>query len=490
MILLSDIAKAVGGQLIGQDILCESVGSDSRNISKNQLFVAIKGENFDGNRYAVEAIQQGAAAVLVSDANTQAKPAVLVKDTRLALGELAKYWRNQFKLPWFKLSLVAITGSSGKTTVKEMLAAILNAVESPATDVITSASLAVLATQGNLNNDIGMPMTLLRLNGQHKFAVIEMGMSHLGEIDYLTRIAQPNVAVINNAGTAHIGEVGSRENIAKAKGEIFAGLGNDGIAVINADDAFADYWKSLNLNKQDNNKQENHRKIIMFGLDTKADVTATYQEIDGASQIQLTTPNGNIDFKLALLGKHNISNALAASACAVALGVANADIVRGLAGFSAVKGRLQRKTGLNGAKLIDDTYNANPDSMKAAIDVLAQQIGKRIFVMGDMGELGADALEMHAEIGAYAKQKGVDQLLALGENSVHTVQVFGTNAMHYVSLQALLDAAAGLMQKDATVLVKGSRFMQMERVVNALEIDVLVEKTTSQIMMQKMLEEN
>ena len=465
MMMLSEIAKNVNGRMVGEDVLCESVGSDSRNIAQNQLFVAIKGEHFDGNSFALEAIQQGAAAVLVSDANTQAKSAVIVKDTRLALGELAKHWRLQFKLP-----LVAITGSNGKTTVKEMLAAILTA-----TDSNTTASRSVLATQGNLNNDIGMPMTLLKMRKEHAFAVIEMGMNHLGEIDYLTHIAQPTVAVINNAGTAHIGELGSRDNIAKAKGEIFEGLSGDGIAVINADDAYAGYWKSLNQNKLDNNK-----KIITFGLNTKADVTASYQEVDGVSQVQLSTPNGSIDFKLSVLGKHNISNALAASTCAVALGISNANIARGLTGFSAVKGRLQRKAGINGASLIDDTYNANPDSMKAAIDVLTAQTGSTVFVMGDMAELGADSIKMHAEIGAYAKQKGVAQLLAFGELSKHAVAAFGSNGEHFDALEANIHAARRATKKDVTVLVKGSRFMQMERVVAALE-----EKLTEKQLLQK-----
>ena len=444
MLMLSEIANAVNGRMIGADVLLQSVGSDSRHIVKNQLFIGIKGENFDGNSYALEAIKQGAAAVLVSDANTQASPAVVVQDTRLALGQLAKYWREKFKIP-----LVAVTGSNGKTTVKEMLAAILN----------NATSRPVLATQGNLNNDIGMPMTLLKIRQDHAYAVIEMGMNHEGEIRYLTNIAQPNVAVVNNAGTAHIGEVGSREGIARAKGEIFAGLNDDGIAVINADDAFADYWKSFNQN----------RKILTFALDAKADVTASYQVLDGASQLQLTTPSGNIGFRLNMLGKHNISNALAASACAVALGVSNADIARGLESFSGVKGRLQRKAGINNAKLIDDTYNANPDSMKAAIDVLANQAGKLIFVMGDMAELGADSAQMHAEIGAYAKQKGIHQLLCFGEISQQASVAFGENATHYASLPALLHAVAGLMNKETTVLVKGSRFMQMERVVDVIE---------------------
>lgn len=472
MLMLSEIAKAVGGQLIGHDIgmrevLCESVGSDSRNIVKNQLFVAIKGERFDGNAYATEAIKQGAAAALVSDTNTQASPAVLVADTRLALGQLAKYWRATLPLP-----LVAVTGSNGKTTVKEMLAAILHI-----TLLSTSASRAVLATQGNLNNDIGMPMTLLKLRKQHAYAVIEMGMSHEGEIRYLTNIAKPNVAVVNNAGIAHIGEVGSREGIARAKGEIFEGLGNDGIAVINADDAFADYWKSLNTN----------RKIITFALSAKADVTANYEEAAGISKVTLTTPAGSIQFKLHVLGKHNISNALAASACAHALGVSNADIAHGLESFAAVKGRLQRKAGFNGASLIDDTYNANPDSMKAAIDVLVSQPGKQIFVMGDMAELGVDAAQMHADIGLYAKQKNVPELFTFGELSQQASQVFGANAQHFTNLEALVLHLKNSMQANTTVLVKGSRFMQMERVVDGIVDEIKVKDTSKKAASEKVI---
>ncbi len=471
MLMLSDIAKAVGGQLIGLDVLCESAGSDSRNITNNQLFVAIKGERFDGNAYAAEAIRQGAAAALVSGANTQANPAVLVADTRLALGQLAKYWRATLPLP-----LVAVTGSNGKTTVKEMLAAILHVTILNTTRLNHPVSRTVLATQGNLNNDIGMPMTLLKLRKQHVYAVIEMGMSHEGEIRYLTNIAKPNVAVVNNAGIAHIGEVGSHEGIARTKGEIFEGLASDGIAVINADDAYADYWQSLNRN----------RKIITFGLDAKADVTASYEEVAGVSKIALTTPAGNIEFKLHVLGKHNISNALAASACALALGISNADIARGLESFVAVKGRLQRKAGLNGASLIDDTYNANPDSMKAAIDVLASQQGKQIFVMGDMAELGADAAQMHADIGLYAKQKGIPQLLTFGELSQQASQVFGMNAQHFTSLEALVLRLKNSMQTNTTVLVKGSRFMQMERVVNAIaEKDVSNKALSKELMEEK-----
>ena len=317
MIKLSEIAKAVNGQIVGADVTVQSVASDSRKIVNNQLFVAIKGENFDGNNFAVEAIQQGAAAALVSDAKTSAQPAVLVADTRLALGQLAKHWREKFKIP-----LVAVTGSNGKTTTKEMIAAILAAA--------TGDASSVLATVGNLNNDIGMPMTLLKIRDNHQYAVIEMGMNHLQEIDYLTRIAAPNVAVITNAGTAHIGEVGSRDAIAQAKGEIFAGLTADGIAVINADDEFANYWQSLNSG----------RKILSFGLNKAADISASYSAQGNLTHIKLSTPGGETEFNLDALGEHNVHNALAASAVAVALGISNAQIAQGLASFSAVKGRL------------------------------------------------------------------------------------------------------------------------------------------------------
>ncbi len=447
MIKLSEIAKAVNGQLLGADIQVQSVASDSRKIVKNQLFVAIKGENFDGNNFAAEAIKQGAAAALVSDDNVQASPAVLVADTRLALGQLAKHWRHKFKIP-----LVAVTGSNGKTTTKEMIAAILAAA--------TGDASSVLATVGNLNNDIGMPMTLLKIRENHQYAVIEMGMNHLLEIDYLTRLAAPDVAVITNAGTAHIGEVGSRDAIAHAKGEIFAGLSDDGIAVINADDDFANYWQSLNSG----------RKIITFGLNKNADVTASYSAHGNMTHVKLTTPSGETEFNLDALGEHNVCNALAASAVAVALGTSNAKIAQGLASFSAVKGRLNWLQGFNDAVLIDDTYNANPDSMMAAIDVLAKLDGLKIFVMADMAELGANAAQMHADIGLYAKQKGIAHLFSFGELSQQASATFGGDAQHFTTLEAMIISLKLLMQAHVTVLVKGSRFMQMDKLVNEIAV--------------------
>ncbi|MGQ0442175.1 MAG: UDP-N-acetylmuramoyl-tripeptide--D-alanyl-D-alanine ligase [Methylophilaceae bacterium] len=442
MMMLSEVAKTLNAHMIGADVKVTNVGTDSRNIVKNQLFVGIKGDHFDGSAYAEEAIKQGAAAVLVNIKNTQATPAVVVENTRLALGKLAHYWRKKFTLP-----MVAVTGSNGKTTVKEMITAIL-----------TVANESVLATKGNLNNDIGMPLTLLSIGSEHAYAVIEMGMNHEGEIRYLTKLAEPTVAIVNNAGTAHIGELGSREAIARAKGEIFEGLAEEGIAVINADDDFADYWKALNQN----------RKTITFGLKAKAAVSASYLLNNGRSHVHLTTPNGEIQFYLNVLGEHNVHNAVAASAVAFGLGFSNADIAAGLSQFRPVKGRLNKLEGLNGVVVIDDTYNANPDSMKMAIDVLSSHKGIQIFVMGDMAELGADSLCLHAEVGLYAKQKGITQLLGFGEQSQRASDAFGENASHFESLESLVQAIKSGMKANTTVLVKGSRFMKMERVVNQI----------------------
>lgn len=445
MMMLSEIASALNAQVIGKDVNVLSVGTDSRNVADGQLFVAIKGEYFDGNKFAADAIKLGAAAALISDAEVGVSPSVLVEDTRMALGDLARYWRKKFSLP-----VVAVTGSNGKTTVKEMVSAIL-----------TAANGNVIATKGNLNNDIGMPLSLLNIRADHTNAVIEMGMNHLGEIRYLTNIACPQVAVINNAGTAHIGELGSREAIAEAKGEIFEGLTEGGIAVINADDEFAPYWKSLNQK----------RKIITFGVVKEADVSATYNTLSTHTFIKMKTPEGRVEFKLNVLGKHNVSNALAASAVAVALDISPHDIAQGLAQFEGVQGRLELHVGHQEAVVIDDTYNANPDSMKAAIEVLVSQNNAKddfIFVMGDMAELGSDAEVMHAEVGQYANQKGVTRLLSFGKLSEAASIAFGVGGQHFKSLDELIGAVKAEMHGDMCVLVKGSRAMHMERVVKAI----------------------
>jgi UDP-N-acetylmuramoyl-tripeptide--D-alanyl-D-alanine ligase len=447
MMRLSEIAKVLNTAHVGVDTTILSVGTDSRRIMPGQLFVAIKGEHFDGNQYALDALEKGASAVLISDQTISIEPAITVADTRVALGRLAHYWRKRFTCP-----VIGVTGSNGKTTVKEMIAAIMAA-----------ANANVLATKGNLNNDIGMPLTLLEMRDQHTCAVIEMGMNHLGEIGYLSKIASPQIAIINNAGTAHIGELGSRQAIAQAKGEIFEGLSEEGIAVINANDAYADYWQSLNIN----------RKIITFGIDVNADVTASYALQNGEIEIKLTTPNGTSQFQLPLQGKHNVMNALAASAVAFVLGVSNAAIVNGLTQFSGVKGRLNRLLGQNSALVIDDTYNANPDSMKAAIDVLTAEKVKPdnqlLMVMGDMAELGESAESLHKEIAHYAKERGVNRLFGFGRLSQLTTKEFGSQGEHFDSIESLISATQAQMQPNTVVLVKGSRMMKMERVVDAIK---------------------
>ena len=448
MMLLSQAARALGAKLIGPDRMFNAVSSDSRAIAPGDLFVALQGERFDGSAFVAGAMQGGAVAAMVNadriaELTLAPESSILVvEDTRLALGRLAAHWRAQFTIP-----VAAVTGSNGKTTVKEMLASILCAA--------AGSSDAVLATRGNFNNDIGMPLTLLQLRSTHRYAVIEMGMNHPGEIDYLTRIARPDVAIINNASGAHLAGLGSVEAVARAKGEIFAGLPVDSSAVINADDEFAQLWREL----------AGDRTIVGFGLEHAVAIHAQWQVRGYGARIEVDTPQGSFDANLQVPGVHNVRNALAATAAAVALHISLPDIATGLERFSGVAGRLQRKPALHGAVLIDDTYNANPASLAAAIKVLMQAAGKKILVLGDMGELGSDAARLHGEIGAEARDMGVDELLALGELSAHAVREFGPGARHFERIEDLLTALDKELDADRTVLVKGSRFMKMERVV-------------------------
>lgn len=455
MMRLSQAATALNtiypnsAKWMGEDVAFDSVGTDSRTIQKNQLFVALKGEKFDGHQYAEQAIAAGAAAVMVnadSDSNVKnLKAALIVQDTYQALGHLSAFWRSQLNIP-----VIAVTGSNGKTSVKEMLASILK--------VAAGGAEKVLATQGNLNNHIGVPLTLLKINPQHDFVVVEMGMNHSGEIAYLTQLAKPTVAIINNAGNAHLGELGSYEAIANAKGEILEGLNDAGTAVLNADDVFYPLWKNLAKDK----------KIITFGLNQPSDVTAAYQLQDTHSEIQLKTLSGEVALNLPVPGLHNVMNALAASAAALAVGISLSAIGQGLAAYQGAKGRLQSFKGFNGALVIDDTYNANPMSMKVAIDVLSAKAGKKILVLGDMGELGKDEIAMHEEVGVYAKNAAIDALFTLGKHSAAMTLVFGEGAKHYESLELLVNDVKKTMQADTTVLVKGSRFMAMERIAKAI----------------------
>jgi UDP-N-acetylmuramoyl-tripeptide--D-alanyl-D-alanine ligase len=444
---LADVARATGGVLAGPDVEVDGVGTDSRTLAAGALYVALRGERFDGHRFIEAAAARGARAALVSEAGAAAHglPLVRVADTRASLGALGAWWRNRFAVP-----LVALTGSSGKTTVKEMLACVLRA---------HAGDAAVLATQGNLNNDIGVPLTLLRLRDTHRYAIVEMGMNHEGEIRHLTGLARPGVALVINAGRAHLGELGSVEAIARAKGEIFEGLDADGIAVLNADDVFLSYWTGLN----------GGRRIVDFGLDRPAAVSGRYRRHDFGSEIVLKAPPGEVTVTLRVGGEHNVRNALAATAVAIALDVPLAAVAAGLNAFRGVRGRLERKQAIAGATLIDDTYNANPESVQAALDVLAGMPGRRVLVLGDMGELGAAAAALHAGIGTHARAAGIDRLLAVGEHAGRAVESFGSGGRHYPRIEELLADLEGTLAPDVTVVVKGSRFMQMERVVQRIE---------------------
>ena len=438
---LHEAAQALNAAAVGADLTFTRVVTDSRNLPADCLFVALKGPRFDGHDFVGRALEQGAAAVMVeAGAALSISPALVVDNTLLALGRLAA-WHRQ-RLP---AKLAAITGSNGKTTVKEMLAAILAAEVGEA---------AVLATEGNLNNDIGMPLTLLKLTAEHRYAAIEMGMNHPGEIAYLTQLARPDVALVNNALRAHLEGLGTVEAIARAKGEIYAGLKPDGIALINADDAYADLWLGL---------ADGHQ-VMRFGFAEHADVRILDATPERA---RFASPAGMLEVHLQVPGEHNLRNAAAAITLALALGISSDAIQRGLSGYTGVKGRLQTRPCVLGATLIDDTYNANPDSVLAAIQVLAARPGQRILVLGDMGELGPNALEMHREVGARARAAGIDRLLCLGEMSLNSVEAFGSGGMHFERIEELLAEIECALGPAVTVLVKGSRFMQMERVVQS-----------------------
>ena len=440
---LDELAAATGGVVLGARAGVCGVTSDTRAIAPGDLFVALKGERFDGHDYVQDAARKGAAAALVERRVGAEReiPQVVVPDAKRGLGAIAAWWRQRFPTP-----LAALTGSNGKTTVKEMIASILTAH--------CGGRDAVLATEGNLNNDIGVPLMLLRLRERHRYAVIEMGMNHLGEIDYLTRMASPTVAQVTNAQRAHIGILGSIEAIAQAKGEVYAGVKPNGIALVNEDDAFAAYWKQLNKD----------RRVLTFGTKDTADVRGLLE----GGQVRFVTPTDAFAVTLQVPGEHNARNAIAACAAAVALDIAPRSIQSGLAAYAGTKGRLQSRAGVNGARVIDDSYNANPESMKAAIRVLAESPGRKVFVMGDMGELGEAGAPMHAEVGAFARGAGIDRLLALGPLSMHAAEAFGEGGSHYADIEALFAAARAEASAGTTILVKGSRFMQMERAVERL----------------------
>jgi UDP-N-acetylmuramoyl-tripeptide--D-alanyl-D-alanine ligase len=449
MMRMSQAASALNAELIGEDEMFTAVSKDTRDIVDGSLYVAIRGERFDGHEFVERAGAAGAAGVLVSELQPVGLPQIRVKDTRLALGELAAYWRQQFNG-----KLVGVTGSNGKTTVKEMTRSILEHA---------AGADHVLSTAGNLNNDIGMPMTLLSLRQHHRYAVIEMGANHPGEIDYLTHIARPEVAVITNAGPAHLEGFGSIEKVASSKAEIYSGLVDGGTAVINADDAYADYWKSVC------SKLGDDKRIITFSMqDESADVYADITRTDGNAAIQMKTPLGKAVVQLAVPGRHNVMNALAAAAVTVALGIGLDDIIGGLDAFGGVSGRLATCYTSGGARIINDTYNANPQSLYAAMDVLAASQGDTWLVLGDMAELGDDKEELHRKAGEQARALGIRHLYATGELARYAVESFGDDAQFFQDRQQLIEHLEQGIGGNSVVLVKGSRSMGMEQIVNAL----------------------
>ena len=442
---LSDIAQPLQAVLTGQDVEFYGCSTDTRTLQPAELFIALEGGRFDGHSFVAQARESGAAAAMLEHPVDIALPALVVGDTRAALGQLAALWRGRFTVP-----IVAITGSNGKTTVKEMLAAIL------------SLKGAVLATRGNLNNDIGVPQTLCRLGEQHDYAVIELGANHPGEIARLCELTRPTVSVITQCAPAHLEGFGSVEGVARAKGELFAGLTETGVAVINADDGFAGVWQRL----------AGARRQVSFGLETQAEVSARGVESGLAeSRFRLITPEGSTEVRLLFPGRHNVMNALAAAGCAYALGIEPEAIARGLSAAQPVPGRLNLCQGPLGVRLLDDTYNANPGSLKTALEVLAGYPGDRWLVLGDMGELGPEGQRYHREGGLLARRSGVSRLYAVGELSRYAVEGFGRGGRHFSDIEGLVAALNQDLHKEAALLIKGSRSMRMERVVRSLQQD-------------------
>lgn len=439
-----------GARLVGERSLAvQRVHTDTRSLQAGDLFVALRGERFDAHAFLAQARDAGAVAALAEHGLAEAGLSGLeVADARQALGQLAQGWRARLALP-----LIAVTGSNGKTTVTQMVASILR----------VHAGEAALATEGNLNNDIGLPLTLLRLRPGHRLAVVELGMNHPGEIAQLARIAQPTVALVNNAQREHLEFMATVEAVARENGAVIDALPADGVAVFPADDAHTPLWRAL----------AGARRVITFALDGQADLTAQAVWRGTLWQVQARTPMGALDFKLHVAGRHNVKNALAAAACALAAGVAPAAIAQGLAAFEPVKGRSRALTldwpgqPAQPLVLVDDSYNANPDSVRAAIDVLADLPGPRLLVLGDMGEVGDQGPAFHAEVGRYAQERGIAQLLCSGELMRHAAQACD-GARHFASVDELTAAVCALLPGPASMLVKGSRFMRMERVVQAV----------------------
>jgi UDP-N-acetylmuramoyl-tripeptide--D-alanyl-D-alanine ligase len=472
---LAQLSTSLDGARMTRDAAFEGVSTDSRTVQAGALFVALRGESFDAHDFLDQVAAKNVAAVVVEKLpDNFPLPALVVPDTLAALGRIGNAWRSRFAIP-----VIGVTGSNGKTTVKEMVASILAAA---------FGADARLATQGNLNNEIGVPLTVMRLSEAHRAAVVELGMNHPGEIARLAAIATPTVALVNNAQREHQEFMHTVEAVARENGAVLQALPADGVAVFPGDDEYTGLWRDLAADRQ----------VLTFGLSAECDVRATYTPNSFGSELKITSfprkresmlseqesdnaqardvsmgsrfhGNDGVEFtiKLAAAGEHNVRNALAACACALAAGIPQDAIVRGLEAFAPVNGRLQRKQAVCGATVIDDSYNANPDSVRAAIDVLAQCASPRILVLGDMGEVGTQGPEFHEEIGAYAASRGIETVLVTGALARHMTGAGAQHHEQFDDLLAALDKQLG-SKSDATVLVKGSRFMKMERVVQHL----------------------
>jgi UDP-N-acetylmuramoyl-tripeptide--D-alanyl-D-alanine ligase len=444
---LSEAAARIGGRVECTDTSFDSVGKDSRADCAGQLFVALRGERFDGHKFATQAWRNGAVAALVDHPVDAGIPQLVVDDTRLGLGRLATAWRDRVTG-----KVIAVTGSNGKTTCKEMLAAVL------------AQAGSVRATGGNLNNDIGMPLTLLSARGED-FLVLEMGANHPGEIAYLTAIGRPDVAVITNAGRAHLEGFGSVEGVARAKGEIAQGLSPEGTLVVPSDSPWTDLWRESAAG----------RAMLTCGSDVSADVRVAvdgvasgWSEEGFCTSFKVQVNGADLALELSLAGMHNVRNVLFVVAVAKVLGIGPGQIRAGLSGLKPTAGRLSPRRGAGGLRLIDDSYNANPDSVRAAIDVLMGLPGRHWLVLGDLGELGPQAEELHRGLGEEARSAGVDALYAVGPLSAVAAEAFGGDGRHFADQTSLISDLRGRLGPDDLVLVKGSRLAAMERVADAL----------------------
>jgi UDP-N-acetylmuramoyl-tripeptide--D-alanyl-D-alanine ligase len=447
---LAEINKVLASFTSQEAIEINGVSTDTRTLTPGNLFVALKGEQFDGHTFVSEAAKKGASAALVSQKIDSPLPQIIVPDTLEALGKLSAYWRARFTIPF-----IGVTGSNGKTTLKNMIASILRAA-------CQGNANQVLATEGNLNNNIGVPLNLLRLDANHRYAVLEMGMNHFGEIAYLTQLVKPRVAVINNAAEAHLEGLKDVAGVARAKGEIFLGLPENGYAILNKDDPHFTYWRDLIGN----------HPHLSFSLKNAADITATIHQ---DQTIELQTPQGKIGVKLPLLGTHNVMNALAATAATLAAGIDLTIIKQGLEHVSPAPGRMQQYFLPSGTRVINDTYNANPFSLQAAVNTLATFPGTKILVLGDMKELGSDAEKLHATAGEKIRAAGIDYLFTLGNLTAATTTTFGNNAQHFTDYKALVAALRPYLTKDVTILIKGSRSMRTERIFAEIVPEAQVE---------------